>query len=201
MQLACLDLEGVIIPEIWIAVAKATGIPELEKTTRDVSDYNELMYMRLRVLKEAGIGIEQLRAVAARIDPLPGALEFLNWLRGNLQTILLSDTFIQFSPPILKKLNWPTLFCNELIVNPQGVITDFRLRHRNGKYNAVLGFKDMGFDVIAVGDSYNDIPMLMAADHQALFKAPDSISKNYADLADFDNFNELKAFFSKIISV
>lgn len=201
MHLACLDLEGVLIPEIWIAVAKETGIKDLEKTTRDVSNYNELMYMRIRVLKEAGIGLKLIQTVADKIEPYPGAVEFLSWLRKNVQTVLLSDTFIQFSPAFLEKLNWPTLFCNELFIGRDGMITDFRLRHRNGKYNAVLGFKDMGFETIAVGDSYNDVPMLMAADHKVFFKAPDSIRQQYSEIQPVNTYPELKNFFIKILDV
>ncbi len=181
MDLVCLDLEGVLVPEIWIQVAEISGVEELKKTTRDISDYDELMQMRLQVLREHRIGIEQIHKAVSLMDPLPGAVDFLDELRANVQVVILSDTYIQFAGPLLAKLKYPTLFCNDLIIGSGGGIENYRLRQKNGKKKAVQAFKDMNLEITAAGDSYNDLTMLKAADRGILFRPPETISREFPE--------------------
>ena len=162
MHIICLDMEGVLVPEIWIAFAEASGIPELKRTTRDEPDYNKLMNWRLNILKEHGLGLKEIQETIAKIDPIPGAKEFLDELRTFTQAIIISDTFVQFASPLMKKLGWPTLFCNSLEVAPTGEITGFKMRVENSKLTTVKALQSIGFETIAVGDSYNDLGMIKA---------------------------------------
>lgn len=179
MELVCLDLEGVLIPEIWIAAARKTGLDELKLTTRDISDYDELMNHRLNILNREGIVLGDIQEVIAALEPLEGAGEFIAELRSRCQLVLLSDTFEQFAAPLMRKLDYPTLFCNTLIVDEQGRITGYRLRRPDGKRQAVQAFHSMGFRVFAAGDSYNDMSMLQAADAAMLFRAPETIRDEF----------------------
>ena len=182
MKLVCLDLEGVLVPEIWIAFSKKTGIEELKLTTRDIPDYNVLMKKRLGILDEHGLKLPDIQDVISGIDPLEGALEFLNELRENYQVVILSDTFEEFARPLMKKLGWPTLFCNSLVVDGDGRITDFCLRQQDGKRKAVEAFHSAGMTITAAGDSYNDISMIKKADHGVLFMPPDNIVAEFPEL-------------------
>lgn len=182
MELVCLDLEGVLIPEIWVAFAEATGIAELRRTTRDEPDYDRLMRYRLAILSDHGLGLPHIEAVIGTLAPLPGAREFLDGLRERYQVILLSDTFQEFARPLMRQLGWPTLFCHNLIVAPDGRITDYRLRMKDQKREAVKRFKELNFRVVAAGDSYNDTTMLAEADAGILFRAPERV------VADFPHF-------------
>ena len=175
MYITCLDLEGVLTPEIWIAFSEASGIPELRRTTRDEPDYNKLMRWRLGILKEHGLGLREIQDVIATIDPLPGAKEFLDELRATTQAVILSDTFTQFAQPLMRKLGWPALFCNELVVAPDGEVVDFRLRCKETKLSTVRAFQSVGFETIASGDSFNDLAMIQASKAGFLFRAPESI--------------------------
>ena len=179
MHLVCLDLEGVLVPEIWISFAEATGIEELRLTTRDISDYDVLMKRRLGILKENDLKLTDIQAVIAKMDPLPGALEFVQQLNEMTQVIILSDTFMQFAKPLMKKLGWPTLFCNTLVLDSDQAVVDYRLRIKDGKKKAVEAFSSIGYDVVASGDSYNDISMLAAAECGVLFRPPDTIKDEY----------------------
>lgn len=193
MYVTCLDMEGVLVPEIWIAFAEASGIPELKRTTRDEPDYDKLMNWRLGILREHGLGLEQIQETIARIDPLPGAKEFLDKLRQQSQTIVLSDTFTQFAKPLIEKLGMPTLFCNELIVAPDGEITGFKMRCDQSKLTTVKALQSCGFDTIAVGDSHNDLGMIRGSKAGFLFRSTPAIIEENPDLEAFEEFDDLLA--------
>lgn len=191
MYITCLDVEGVLVPEIWIAFAEASGIPELKKTTRDEPDYDKLMKWRLGVLKEHGLGLKEIQDVIRTIDPLPGAKEFLDELRSFTQVILISDTFTQFASPLMEKLGWPTLFCNSLEVAENGEITGFKMRVEQSKLTTVKALQSIGFDTIASGDSYNDLGMIQASKAGFLFRSPDKIKADYPDIPAYETYEEL----------
>lgn len=191
MYITCLDLEGVLVPEIWIAFAEAAGIPELKKTTRDEPDYNKLMEYRLAILKEHGLGLKEIQDVIATIDPMPGAKEFLDELRSISQVIIISDTFTQFAAPLMKKLGWPTIFCNSLEVAGNGEITGFKMRIENSKYTTVKALQSIGFETIASGDSYNDLGMIKASKAGFLFKSTDKIKADNPELPAYETYEEL----------
>ena len=193
MNIVCLDMEGVLVPEIWIAFADEVGLPELRRTTRDEPDYGKLMDFRLGVLREHGLGLPQIQEVIARIDPLPGAREFLDELRRCTQVIILSDTFEQFAMPLMAKLNWPTLFCNSLQVAPDGQITGFSMRCPESKLTTVRGLQAMGFETIAAGDSFNDLGMIEASKAGFLFRSTDAIRRDHPELPAFDDYGEFLA--------
>ena len=193
MYITCLDLEGVLVPEIWIAFAEASGIPELRRTTRDEPDYNKLMRQRLAILKEHGLGLSQIQNTIEKIDPLPGAREFMQKLRALGQVIIISDTFTQFAGPLMKKLDYPTLFCNELTVAPDGEITGFRMRIENSKLATVKALQSVGFDTIASGDSFNDLGMIKASKAGFLFRSTEQIKKDYPQYPAFETYGELLA--------
>ncbi len=194
MDIVCLDMEGVLVPEIWIAFAEASGIPELKKTTRDEPDYDKLMKWRIGVLKEHGLGLKEIQETIAKIDPLPGAKEFLDELRKDAQVIILSDTFTQFAMPLMAKLNYPTLFCNELIVADDGEITGFKMRCDKSKLTTVKALQSCGFNTIAAGDSYNDLGMIRESRAGFLFRSTDKIKADNPDLEAFEEFDDfLKA--------
>ncbi len=194
MEMVCLDLEGVLVPEIWIAFAEKSDIPELRLTTRDIPDYDELMQHRLTILRERGLGLPDIHAVIEKIDPLPGALQFLDTLRASTQVAILSDTFVQFAGPLMAKLHHPTLLCNELVVDGDGAISGYRLRQPDGKRHAVLAFRSLNLHVTAVGDSYNDLSMIRAADAGALFRPPARITEEHPDLPAFHDYEQLLPF-------
>ena len=191
MNIVCLDMEGVLVPEIWIAFAEATGIPELKRTTRDEPDYDKLMKYRLQILKEHNLGLKEIQQTIEGIDPLPGAKEFLDQLRELTQVIILSDTFTQFGMPLMKKLGWPTLFCNTLEVAENGEITGYKMRIEKSKYTTVKALQSIGFDTIAAGDSYNDLGMIQASKAGFLFKSTDKIKADYPDLPAYEEFDDL----------
>lgn len=191
MDVVCLDLEGVLAPEIWVAFAQASGIPELERTTRDEPDYDKLMRYRLDILKEHGMGLSQIQDVIRGIDPVPGAREFLDTLRRETQVIIISDTFSQFASPIMEKLNWPTLFCNELEVAADGAITGWRMRCDQTKLTTVRALQSCGFETIASGDSYNDLGMIRASKAGFLFRSSDAIKTENPDIPTCETFEEL----------
>ena len=191
MGLVCLDLEGVLVPEIWSAVANKTGLDELKLTTRDISDYDELMNYRLGILDREGIGLNDMQEVIRALSPLEGAVEFTAELRSRFQLVILSDTFEQFAAPLMKKLDRPTLFCNTLIVDDRGRITGYRLRQQDGKRKAVEAFRTMGLRVFAAGDSYNDVTMLQVADRAMLFRAPDTIKAEFPQFAPAESYASL----------
>ena len=191
-MLACLDLEGVLIPEIWIAVAEKTGIKKLRLTTRDIPDYDELMRGRLKILDEHNLKLADIQEVIGTLSPLEGAKEFLDWLKSEFQVIILSDTFYQFAGPLMEKLEHPTLFCNELIVNDDGCITNYRLRQPDGKTKAVTALKGLNFQVIAAGDSYNDTGMLKVADAGILFRPPDNVIEEFPQFPVTHTYDEFK---------
>lgn len=193
MYITCLDLEGVLVPEIWIAFSKASGIPELKRTTRDEPDYDKLMKWRIGILKEHGLGLKEIQDTIATIDPLPGAREFLDELRSFTQVIIISDTFTQFATPLMEKLGWPTIFCNSLEVAPDGEITGFKMRIENSKLSTVKALQSIGYDTIASGDSYNDLGMIKASKAGFLFRSTDQIKKDNPDLPAFETFDELLA--------
>ena len=193
MNIVCLDMEGVLVPEIWIAFAQESGIPELKRTTRDEPDYNKLMNFRLNILRERGLGLKEIQAVIARIDPLPGAKEFLDELRSLTQVIILSDTFEQFAQPLMEKLGWPTLFCNSLEVAPDGAITGFRMRCEQSKLTTVKALQSIGFETIAAGDSFNDLAMIQASKAGFLFKSTDAIKADHPELPAYEEFGDLLA--------
>ena len=193
MNIVCLDMEGVLVPEIWIAFAQESGIPELKRTTRDEPDYNKLMNFRLNILRERGLGLKEIQAVIARIDPLPGAKEFLDELRSLTQVIILSDTFEQFAQSLMKKLGWPTLFCNSLEVAPDGAITGFRMRCEQSKLTTVKALQSIGFETIAAGDSFNDLGMIQASKAGFLFKSTEQIKADYPELPAYEEFGDLLA--------
>ena len=191
MDIVCLDLEGVLVPEIWIAFAEATGIPELKKTTRDEPDYDKLMNYRIGILKEHGLGLKEIQDTIATIDPMPGAKEFLDELRSLTQVIIISDTFTQFAAPLMKKLGWPTIFCNELEVAENGEVTGFRMRCEKSKYTTVKALQSCGFETIASGDSFNDLGMIEASKAGFLFRSTEQIKKDYPQYPAFDTYDEL----------
>lgn len=191
MYITCLDLEGVLVPEIWIAFAKASGIPELTRTTRDEPDYNKLMNWRIGILKEHKLGLKEIQEVIEKIDPLPGAKEFLDELRSICQTIIISDTFTQFASPLMKKLGQPTIFCNSLEVSTSGEITGFKMRIENSKLTTVKALQSIGYDTIASGDSYNDLGMIKASKAGFLFKSTDKIKSENPEIPAFEEYSEL----------
>ena len=191
MNIVCLDLEGVLVPEIWIAFAEASGIPELKRTTRDEPDYDKLMTWRLGILKEHGLGLKEIQETIAKIDPLPGAKEFLDELRAMTQVIIISDTFVQFAGPLMKKLGWPTIFCNSLEVAESGEITGFRMRVENSKLTSVRALQSIGYDTIASGDSHNDLAMIQASKAGFLFRSTEQIKKDYPEIPAFERYEDL----------
>ena len=193
MNIVCLDLEGVLVPEIWIAFAEASGIPELKRTTRDEPDYDKLMKWRLGILKEHGLGLKEIQETIAKIDPIPGAKEFLDELRSITQVIIISDTFSQFAGPLMKKLGYPTIFCNSLEVADNGEITGFRMRIEQSKLSTVKALQSIGFETIASGDSYNDLGMIRASKAGFLFKSTDQIKNDNPDLPAYETYEELLA--------
>ena len=193
MNIVCLDMEGVLVPEIWIAFAEASGIPELRRTTRDEPDYDKLMAYRLAILKEHSLGLKEIQATIAKIDPLPGAKEFLDELRALTQVVILSDTFEQFAKPLMAKLGWPSLFCNTLEVAPDGEITGYKMRCEKSKLTTVKALQSCGFDTIAAGDSFNDLAMIQASKAGFLFKSTDAIKADYPDIPAYEDFPELLA--------
>ena len=193
MYITCLDMEGVLVPEIWIAFAQASGIPELRRTTRDEPDYDKLMRYRLDILREHGLGLKEIQAVIAGIDPLPGAKEFLDALRRETQAIILSDTFEQFAKPLMEKLGWPTIFCNTLEVAPDGTISGYQMRCPQSKLTTVRALQSMGYDTIAAGDSYNDLAMIQASKAGFLFKSTDQIKADHPEVPAYEEFNDLLA--------
>ena len=193
MNIVCLDMEGVLVPEIWIAFAEASGIPELKRTTRDEPDYTKLMNWRIATLKEHGLGLKQIQEVIDTIDPMPGAKEFLDELRSITQAVILSDTFTQFATPLMRKLNWPTIFCNTLEVAPSGEVTGFRLRAKKTKLVTVQAFQSIGYDTIASGDSYNDLEMIKASKAGFLFRSTEQIKKDHPEIPAFEEFDDLLA--------
>lgn len=199
MNIVCLDLEGVLVPEIWIAFAEASGIPELKRTTRDEPDYDKLMRWRLDILKEHGLGLKEIQETIARIDPIPGAREFLDELRELTQVIIISDTFSQFAGPLMKKLGWPTIFCNELVVAESGEITGFRMRCEKSKYTTVKALQSVGFDTIASGDSHNDLGMIQASKAGFLFKSTEQIKADYPDIPAYEEYDELLAAIKAVL--
>ena len=199
MNLVCLDLEGVLVPEIWIAFSEASGIPELRRTTRDEPDYDKLMKWRLGILKEHGLGLKDIQKTIATIDPLPGAKEFLDALREETQVIILSDTFTQFAAPLMKKLGWPTLFCNELEVAPDGEITGYRIRVKQSKLSTVKALQSVGFETIAAGDSYNDLGMIQASKAGILFRSTEQIRKDHPELPACESYEDLLALIRKAL--
>ena len=191
MNIVCLDMEGVLVPEIWIAFAEETGIPELKLTTRDEPDYEKLMNYRIKILKEHGLGLKEIQDVIAKIDLMPGAKEFLDELRSITQVIILSDTFEQFATPLMKKLDWPTIFCNTLEVAENGEITGFKMRCPQSKLTTVKALQSIGYDTIASGDSFNDLGMIQASKAGFLFKSTDAIKKDYPNIPAYEEYSDL----------
>lgn len=200
MDIVCLDLEGVLVPEIWIAFAEASGIPELKRTTRDEPDYDKLMKYRLNILKEHGLGLREIQETIAKIDPLPGAKEFLDELRSLTQVIIISDTFTQFAKPLMEKLGWPTLFCNTLEVAESGEITGFKMRIENSKLSTVKALQSAGFETIAAGDSFNDLGMIRASRAGFLFRTTEQIKKDNPDLPAYEDFGEFLEAIKKVLN-
>ncbi len=199
MNIVCLDLEGVLVPEIWIAFSQVSGIPELKRTTRDEPDYDKLMKWRLGILKEHGLGLKEIQETIANIDPLPGAKEFLDELRKVTQVIIISDTFSEFAGPLMAKLGYPTIFCNSLEVAPSGEITGFNMRIENSKLTTVKALQSIGFETIASGDSYNDLGMIRASKAGFLFRSTEQIKKDNPDLPAYETFDELAAAIRKAL--
>ena len=199
MNVVCLDMEGVLVPEIWIAFAEASGIPELKRTTRDEPDYDKLMKWRLEILKEHGLGLKEIQATIAKIDPLPGAKEFLDELRTLTQVVILSDTFEQFAKPLMEKLGWPTLFCNTLEVAPDGAITGYRMRCPQSKLTTVKALQSMGYETIASGDSFNDLGMIQASKAGFLFKSTQAIRADHPELPAYEEFSDLLAAIKAVL--
>ena len=199
MNIVCLDLEGVLVPEIWIAFSEASGIPELRRTTRDEPDYDKLMKWRLGILKEHGLKLADIQRTIATIDPMPGAKEFLDTLRSETQAIILSDTFTQFASPLMKKLGWPTIFCNELEVAPDGEITGYRIRVEKSKLSTVKALQSVGFETIAAGDSYNDLGMIQASKAGILFRSTQQIRKDHPALPACETYGELLALIRRAL--
>lgn len=200
MYITCLDLEGVLVPEIWIAFAEASGIPELKRTTRDEPDYNKLMNWRIGILKEHGLGLKEIQDVIAKIDPMPGAKEFLDELRSLSQTIIISDTFSQFAGPLMKKLGQPTIFCNSLEVAPNGEITGFKMRCEKSKLTTVKALQSIGFETIAGGDSFNDLGMIQASKFGFLFRSTEKIKADYPELPAFEEYKDLMKFLKECLA-
>ena len=199
MEIVCLDLEGVLVPEIWIAFAEETGIPELKRTTRDEPDYDKLMNYRIGILKEHGLGLKEIQDTIAKIDPIPGAKEFLDELRTMTQVIIISDTFSQFAGPLMKKLGYPTIMCNELVVSETGEITDFKMRCENSKLTTVKALQSIGYDTICAGDSHNDLGMILNSKAGFLFKSTDAIKAEHKELEAFEEYDELLAAIKKAL--
>ena len=199
MNIVCLDLEGGVVPEIWVAFAEETGIQELKKTTRDEPDYDKLMKWRLGILKEHGLGLKEIQETIAKIDPMPGAKEFLDELRSMTQVIIISDTFTQFAAPLMKKLGWPTIFCNSLEVAENGEITGYRMRVENSKYSTVKALQSIGFETIASGDSHNDLGMIKASKAGFLFKSTEQIKKDNPELPAYETYDELMEAIKKAL--
>ena len=193
MNIVCLDMEGVLVPEIWIAFSEASGIPELRRTTRDEPDYDKLMTWRLGILKEHGLGLKEIQATIARIDPLPGAKAFLDELRSMTQVIILSDTFEEFAKPLMEKLGWPTIFCNSLEVAENGEITGYKMRCEKSKLTTVKALQSLGYDTIASGDSFNDLGMIQASKAGFLFKSTEQIKRDYPQIPAYEEFDDLLA--------
>ena len=199
MNIVCLDLEGVLVPEFWIAFAEASGIPELKRTTRDEPDYDKLMKWRIGILKEHGLGLKEIQDTIAKIDPIPGAKEFLDELRSITQVIIISDTFTQFAGPLMKKLGYPTIFCNSLEVADNGEITGFKMRIENSKYTTVKALQSIGFQTIASGDSHNDLGMIKASKAGFLFKSTEQIKKDNPELPAYETYDELMEAIKKVL--
>lgn len=200
MYITCLDLEGVLVPEIWIAFAEETGIPELRRTTRDEPDYDKLMKYRIGILKEHGLGLKEIQATIAKIDPMPGAKEFLDELRENSQTLILSDTFTQFAAPLMKKLGQPTIFCNSLEVAPDGEITGYKMRVEKSKLTTVKALQSIGYDTIAGGDSFNDLGMITASKYGFLFRSTEQIKKDYPNIPAFEEYADLLKYLKECLA-
>lgn len=201
MYITCLDMEGVLVPEIWIAFSEVSGISELRRTTRDEPDYDKLMKWRIGILKEHGLGLKEIQDVIAKIEPLPGAREFLDELRSFTQVIIISDTFTEFAMPLMEKLGWPTLFCNSLEVAPSGEITGYKMRIQQSKLSTVKALQSIGFDTIASGDSYNDLDMILASKAGFLFRTTEKIKQDYPQLPAFEEFDELMAAIKKEMGI
>ena len=199
MNVVCLDLEGVLVPEIWIAFSEATGIPELRRTTRDEPDYDKLMKFRIGILKEHGLGLKEIQKTIEGIDPMPGAKEFLDELRSITQVIIISDTFSQFATPLMKKLGWPTIFCNELVVGDNGEITGYKMRCEKSKLTTVKALQSCGFETIASGDSFNDLAMIEAGKAGFLFRTTDAIKKDYPQFPAFESYDDLLGAIKKAL--
>ena len=200
MYVTCLDLEGVLVPEIWIAFAEETGIPELRRTTRDEPDYDKLMKYRIGILKEHGLGLKEIQATIAKIDPMPGAKEFLDELRENSQVLILSDTFTQFAAPLMKKLGQPTIFCNSLEVAPDGEITGYKMRVEKSKLTTVKALQSIGYETIAGGDSFNDLGMITASKFGFLFRSTEQIKKDYPDIPAFEEYGDLLKYLKECLA-
>lgn len=200
MNIVCFDLEGVLVPEIWIAFAEATGIPELKKTTRDEPDYDKLMKYRLDILKEHGLGLKEIQETIETLDPMPGAKEFLDELRSQVQVVIISDTFEQFAAPLMKKLGYPTIFCNQLVVAEDGTITDYKMRCEKSKYTTVKALQSMGYDTIASGDSFNDLGMIQASKAGFLFKSTEQIKADHPDIPAYEEYDELLEAIKAVIA-
>ncbi len=200
MYIVCSDLEGVFVPEIWINVSEKTGIKELRLTTRDVPDYDVLMKRRLAILKEHNLKIQDITDVIATMDPLEGAVDFINWLKAQVPLIIVSDTFTQFAGPLMKKLGNPALFCNTLVIDADGTITDYKLRQKDGKRKTAIALKSLEYKIIAAGDSYNDITMLKEANQGILFRPPDNVKKEFPQFPVTYEYNELKAIIEDILA-
>lgn len=200
MDIVCLDLEGVLVPEIWIAFAEETGIPELKRTTRDEPDYNKLMNYRLNILREHGLGLKEIQETISKIDPLPGAREFLDKLKEITQVIIISDTFSQFAGPLMKKLGYPTIFCNSLVVSENGEITDFKMRCEKSKYTTVKALQSCGFETIASGDSHNDLAMIEASKAGFLFRTTEEIKAEYPQIPAYEMYDELLEAIKKVLA-
>ena len=199
MNMVCLDLEGVLVPEIWIAFSEASGIPELRRTTRDEPDYDKLMNFRLKILKEHGLGLKEIQNTIEKIDPMPGAREFLDTLRSETQAVILSDTFTQFAAPIMRKLGWPTLMCNELITAKNGDVTGYKMRCEKSKLSTVKALQSVGFETIAVGDSFNDLGMIQASKAGFLFRSTEQIRKDYPSIPAYDAYDDLLSAIRKVL--
>ena len=199
MHIVCLDLEGVLVPEVWIAFSEASGIPELKRTTRDEPDYDKLMRWRLNILREHGLGLKEIQDTIAKIDPLPGAKAFLDELRSITQAVILSDTFTEFASPLMKKLGWPTIFCNSLVVGEDGMVNDFKMRIENTKLSTVKAFQSIGYDTIAAGDSFNDLGMIQASQHGFLFRSTEQIKRDYPQYPAFEEYDELLSAIREIV--
>jgi phosphoserine / homoserine phosphotransferase len=200
MKIVCTDLEGVLVPEIWINVARKTGIEELKLTTRDISDYDVLMRRRLGILADHGLKLKDITDVIATMDPLEGALEFLTWLREQAQVIIVSDTFVEFAKPLMAKLGWPTLLCNYLTIDSSGAVADYHLRQKDGKRHVVLALQSLNFEVIAMGDSYNDITMLQTAQHGILFRPPETIKTEYPQFPMTETYAQIRQELTRLLA-